>query len=419
MKKWTILLLTLALLLGGCAADPVPTTVPVQLTEPQPTQSTVTEDPGKFDVTLDLWVTEDSIWADEAAVAKLLEDFRVYYPNITVNVQHVSAAELGNDLPDLLLSDTDTLSSLAGKGELADLTELWQGIGDAYGNAETACGLGGIYFALPLCQVVECMAINLEQFEDAGCMDLISSASHTWSSGAFLRAAENLSLAGVANPVSIYCKDTAGDAHTRLLVEMVSGGRFIRAQDGACLVDSQTMRQGLTSLSQAPGVVFRRDLDAAGALEEFLAGKSAMVLNWNSALQLEHHDDGNFFYMLCPGSQPRTYAKVYGLAVCATEDVRHYNASMTLAAFLRDNADAVRAAKQLPARKSGFDAYKETELESRMEDLSKLLSAVEKGELPGNERENVRTEWVKLLQKIAAGEDLTLAIEACRDALAG
>ena len=61
MKKWTILLLVLALLLGGCAADPVPTTVPVQPTEPQTTQSTVTEDPGKFDVTLDLWVTEDSI----------------------------------------------------------------------------------------------------------------------------------------------------------------------------------------------------------------------------------------------------------------------------------------------------------------------------------------------------------------------
>ena len=91
---------------------------------------------------------------------------------------------------------------------------------------------------------------------------------------------------------------------------------------------------------------------------------------------------------------------------------------MTLAAFLRDSAEAVRATQQLPARESGLDAYEGTSLEAAMKDLSKLLNYVEGEESRGKNWENARKEWVSLLQKLASGQDLTESVEACRAALA-
>lgn len=419
MKKITVLLLILALLLGGCGTEPAATEAIPATAGSQATQPKATEDPEKFNVTLELWVTEEDIWSDDTQVRQVLENFRAYYPNISVNVTHVTREALEGELPDLLLADTKTLSDLAAAGKLADLTQLWEGIDDTYQHVDEMCGMGGSKYALPLCLVADCMAIRLPEFENAQCMNLISTANHTWSSTGFLQAVENLTLAGVENPISIYCKDTSGDACTRLLVENFGGGHYVRMQDGVCQIDTPPMSQALKTLSGTPGLALRGDLDAAGAREEFLAGNSAMVLNWTSALQLKHGAEGEILYMLYPGNgRARTYAEVYGLAVCSGEDVRQSAASMTLAAFLRDSAEAVLATGQLPARKSGMDAYEGTVLESRMEDLSKLLLYIDRGEAPGQNWEKARSEWALLLRRIAGGEDVALAIEACRAALA-
>lgn len=418
MKKRIILLLVLSLLLCGCAQQPQATAAPTVPEVTEPTQIQETADPEKFRVNLELWVTEQSIWADEGLLKEMLASFAAYYPNITVNITHVSAGDLQDRMPDLLLSDADTLAALASRGKTAELAGLWAEIDDAYENVQKACGDGESFFALPVCVVADCMAVRIGDFEAAEAEKLINTVSHTWNGANFLKAAENLLEAGKTNPLSIYCKDTSGDVHTRLLVENFGGGRYVKTLSGTYQIESDAMTQALRSISEAPGVILRRDLDAAGALEEFLAGDSAMVLCWNSQLQLLHGEDGEIVYMLPPsGGRARVYAKVFGLAVCENGDERQKAASMTLAAFLRDSGYAVRAAGQLPARKSGLDAYKGTGLEARINDLSKLLSYMESGEIPGKNWEDARKEWVLLLQNLADGKELAESIEACRAAL--
>ena len=123
--------------------------------------------------------------------------------------------------------------------------------------------------------------------------------------------------------------------------------------------------------------------------------------------------------MLYPSSNRcHLYGKVYGLAACVTGDTRQEAASMTLAAFLRDSEEAIRATGQLPARESGLDAYEGTALEAEMKDLAKLLNYMEAGEKTGKNWEKARKEWVTLLQRLASGKDLEESIEACRAALA-
>lgn len=418
MKKSLIFLLLLALVLSGCGGKTQPEqTMPTDPVQTRPTQTQETEDPQKHRVELTLWVTEERIWAEEELLQELLASFADYYPNITVNVSHVSAGALKGQLPDLVLGDTADLKKLAEEGKLQNLDGIWQTIGDAYPGVANACSGEAGYFAMPLCVVADCMAIRLADFEAAEADMLINTTTHTWIGSNFLRAAANLAEAGKENPVSLYCKDTAGDTYTRLLVENFGSGRFVKTLNNTYQIESEAMTQALGSLSNAPGVVWRADLDAAGALEEFLAGKSAMVLNWNSSLQLEH-GGGGIVYMLYPSSNRcHLYGKVYAAAVCATADARREAASMTLAAFLRDSGEAVRATQQLPARESGLGAYEGTSLETAMKDLSRLLSCLEE-EVPGKNWEAARAEWVSLLQNLAEGNDLSESIEACRTALA-
>lgn len=427
MRKWIALVLLLGLLLCGCTSDDSPETTAPAGTEPavttEATAPAAPVDPSAQNVELTVLVTADFIWQDAETLDAMLADFNAYYPNILINVVQGSISDVSAQSVDLVLGSAEEIARLRQKGVTVDMTSVWSNLqGDIYSAAETDCGDDNGYHTVPLCMVVHCMAINREIMDNAQAMSLLNAANHSWSTGNFLQACRNLYDAGEETAVTLYCKDTQGDVDTRLLVMNLNGGSFVNTVNGHYMVNSNTIYSAFSALKSTEGIRFQADADGAQALKQFLDGKSAMVLNWNSALQVEHGmDNENIFYMLYPANgKTYTYGDTYGLAVINQTDATQTAASMTFAKYVSTSDAAARASGQLPARKSAEDAYAGTEDEKFMTDLLKLLTYTVEGEIPGKCWEQAREQWAALLQALASdGEELDVksCIDACQENL--
>lgn len=422
MKKWIAMLLALVtLLLCGCSGEggqeettasvQAETTVPVETTLPQETEA-----PDMQIVELTAWVTSENIWADQDTLNAMMEEFNAYYPNIVVNVEHKTPDQIGEEKPDIVLGNTDDLALWAAEGGMADMSAIWEGLQeDVYSTAEAVCGNEAGYFTVPMCVVPYCMAINAQLFEQAQAMGLLNAANHTWSTSNFIQACENLYDTGMENALNIYCMDTEGDVYTRLLVENLYGAAYVNTINGSYTAETTQMSNALTALKKGLGIKFEPDMDAAASQEKFLNGESAMTLNWSSALQLQHIEEENIFFMLYPANgKTKTYAEVYGLSVFDNGDATRLAASMTFVSHMSNSDAAVRATGQLPARKSAAEAYVGTELEEVMDDLSGLLNYMVAGETPGNCWEDARDQWVKMLQRVASGTNIVYCTQVCQ-----
>lgn len=419
MKRWIAMLLILVtVLLCGCGGEigPEETTADLQDQTAAPEETTVpreTEAPDLMLVELTAWVTSEDIWADQDALNAMLEEFNAYYPNIIVNVEHKTPDQIGVEKPDIILGNSDDLSRWAAGGGMADMSAIWEDLAeDIYSTAEAVCGDEEGYFTVPMCVIPYCMAINTHFFEKAQAMSLLNAANHTWSTSNFLQACQNLCDAGLENALSIYCLNTEGDVYTRLLVENMYAAAYVNTINGSYNVDTAPMSNALNTLKNGQGIIVARDMDADTAQEKFLNGESAMTLNWSSALQLEHRENEDIFFMLYPTSgKARTYAEVYGLSVFDNGDATKLAASMTFVRHMSTSDAAVRATGQLPARKSAVGAYVGTELEEVMDDLSGLLNYMTEGEIPGQCWEDARKLWVKMLQDVVDSEDVSLLLQ--------
>lgn len=422
MRKWIALILAaVTLALCGCTAPqgPEQTTAPQVQQTTAPTQETLppeTADPKMDLVDLTVWVTAENIWADEETLNALLEEFNAYYPNIIIHVEHVDGVQTEGALPDMILGDAKDLNLWRETVPMADLSNLWQSLsGDVYDAVAKACGDANGYFSIPLCAVPYCMAINRQKFEAAKAVSLINTANHTWSTVNFLKAGVNLYDSGLENAMTIYCMDTQGDVYSRLLVENMYGGTYVNTINGEYNADSDAMTRGVEELRTGLGFKYLSDVSADMAMEQFLNGETAMIMNWSSALQLEHLEQENIFYMNYPSTgKTKTYTEVYGLSVVAAEDSTQLAASMTFASYVAMSDAAVRATGQLPARKSASDAYDGTDLEETMDDLSKLLESMVEGEIPGKCWEDARQEWLAMLQEISRGTNVGYCTRVCQ-----
>lgn len=425
MKRWIAMLLALlTVLLCGCGAetDPVETTVKLPEQTSAPVETTVPQETAAPDlmlVELTAWVTFEDIWADKDALKAMLEEFNAYYPNILVTVEHRTPDQVGGEKPDIILGNTDDLSRWAADGSLVDMTALWENLeGEIYATAEARCGEEEARFAVPMCVIPYCMAINTSYFERAQAMSLLNMANHTWSTANFLQACENLSDAGLDEALNVYCRNTEDDVYTRLLVENLYGAAYVNTINGSYKVESAQMGNALKALQNGRGIAIAPDLDGADSLEKFLSGESAMTLNWSAALQLEHRENEDIFFMLYPANgKTKTYVDVYGLGVFDNGDATKLAASMTFVSHVSKSDAAVRATGQLPARKSAKNAYAGTELDSVMDDLSGLLNYMVEGEIPGQRWEDGRKLWVKLLQDVLVSEDINLLLQECQTEL--
>ncbi len=417
MKRYIALLLLLALTLWGCNAQPGEAAAPPATAAPtQPPQVTAapTQDPNQNLVELRVWVGEDFLWSDPETLDAMLAEFNAYYPNIRIQVEPLADQQTSGDKPNLILGSTELLAQWP--DPLADLSELWENLQeDVYAPAQARCRDENGWFALPLCLVVDCMAVNRTMLENAQAMALLNESKHTWSAGNFLQVGENLYDSGLENALTIYCQDTEGDVYTRLLLENLYGASYVNPINGTYNANADAMVRAIRELRKGHGFLYQRNVTADGAMEAFLNGESAMVLNWNSALQLTQPEDSDILFMLYPATgKAKTYGQVYGLGVVQTEDPTQAAASMTFAAYIAHSDAAIRATGQLPARSSGLKAYAGTALEEAMAELSVLLDHLAEGEKPGLCWEEARQLWVQMLQEVSKGTDPNYCPELCR-----
>lgn len=416
MKRWISLLLALTTLcLCGCGMnnhDSGKPTEPVQTAAPTPTTQ-----PDMQIVELTLRVAGDGMWADTQAVDALLAEFNAYYPNIIIHVEHGELLVLDGENPDIVLANIDQFA----QGDLPlismeDLSDLWStGLHeDVYEPVETACAhpQGGFY-AVPLALNPYCMAVSQKAFEDAEALTLLNTANHTWNTASFLKAVQAVYDYGTDTVGSIYCKDMREDDLVRLLVTNLYDGSFVDKKTGAYNVAQGEMGKALTALAQQAGIRFDAGLDAAGAREAFLNGKTAVLLNWSAADHMaSSNEDILFMHYPSADSRPETWAEVYGFGIFKGSDLTKVAASRTFVAFMMNNTDAVRATGLLAARDSLKDAYEGTALEQTAGELNKLLTYLTEEEPVGQYWDTARKEWVHLLQAIAAsGENWQEALD--------
>lgn len=411
MRKWIALLLALSLVcLCGCGTnqnETAQTNPPAVQTEP-PQQ---TEAPDLQMVGLSVWVVAEDIWADTGAMDAILEEFNAYYPNILVTVEHRSPEELNTAKPDLVLANAEQIAEWYAEGGMAELSDLWaNGLkGDVYEAAqEVSCTEAGAYHTVPLCLIPYCMAVNTDMFSDADAMNLLNTANHTWNTGSFLKAVQAVYDNGTDTVGTVYCKDMQEDMQIRMLAESMYGGSFVEKKTGAYSVSEGNMGKALSALAAQEGIVFDKSSDADAAREQFLAGETAFVLNWNGALQVKYADRGEILFMNYPSSAsvPETSAEVYGLGIFDNGDPVKVAASKTFLAYVSNDPAAVRATRNLPARESYKDAFDGTDLEKTMDELAKLVNYLTDKETPSTHWDSARSHWLKMLQSMeAAGEE--------------
>lgn len=421
MKRYIAMILVLALLLCGCGTQnntvetqAPQTEAPVQTTQPAETEAT--EDTS-HNVELTVWVIGD-LWMDQETLDAMLNEFYAYYPNILIRVSHKTPEDVEQTKPDIVLGNAKDLARWAAEGNVADVSVFLEESTDYYSAATAACSSEEGFFALPLCVVPYCMGIRRDLFEAAEAMTLINPTAHTWTSSNFSTVLSNLEDLGVENALSVYCQDTDGDSLFRLLVENLAGIKFVNTINGTYQMDSKNFKTALNILKNVDNVPFREDQNAEAALEEFLNGESAMTVNWSSALQLQYGEEYDIMYMLYPGgNKATTYAEVYGLSVFDNGDETRLTASLTFLSYLAASDGAVRATGHLAARKSAARAYADTELESVMADLNRLLGFVTEGEIPGQKWEEARELWMTMLQELANDRAVSGCVDRCNRGL--
>lgn len=416
MRKWIALLLALTLVcLSGCGANetggetqsPVmETTVPVQ-----------TQIPDLQTVDLSVWVLAEDIWTDTAAMDAILEEFNAYYPNILVNLEYRSAEELNTAKPDMVLASAEQIAAWAAQADMTDLSDLWaNGLqGDVYDVAEKVSQTeDGAYHTVPLCLIPYCMAVNTKMFSGADALNHLNTTNHTWNTASFLKAVQAVYDNGVDTAGTIYCKDQQADMQTRLLVENMYDGSFVEKKTGAYSVVEGNMGKALSALAAQEGIRFDGSSDGNAAREQFLAGETAFVLNWNAALQIKYADRDEILFMNYPSSDsiPETCTEVFGLGIFDNGDPVKVAASKTFVAYVSSNSDAVRATQNLPARHSQKDVYEGTKLETVMKELSKLVNYLTDKETSSRHWDSARDCWQEMLQSIGtAGEEWQSVLE--------
>lgn len=427
MKKWIALLLSLTILcLCGCGnhqteqeqTDPpvVQTEPPVIQTEDTVTEPDQTDAPAMEYVGLSLWVVSDSIWADQEAIANLLQTFNSYYPNIILEIQHKSPDELSGNKPDIVLADAEQIAQWNTQVGMEDLSDIWAAglYDDVYEVARTYCAGEIGYHTVPLCLIPYCMAVNTAVFESAEAMELLNTVNHTWNTTSFLKAVQQVYDNGVDTVGAIYCKEQQEDMLTRLFVSNLYDGEFLDKKTGTYNVSGDNMGKAMSALARQEGIAFDAALDAENAREQFLRGETAFVLNWNASLQVQHMANDDILFMHYPSadSRPETRTQVIGFGVFDNGDPVKVAASRTFVTYMCGNDAAVRATENIPARASLRDVYKGTGLEQVMNELNKLTDYLTGKEPSGELWESARREWIELLQNMdTAGENWEEVLE--------
>lgn len=367
-------------------------------------------------VTVTLWVYPMGDWQDKTAVDTLLRDFADVCPNVTIDVTYLNEASADIDIsaaiecgecPDLLLGSLSQLQHARRRGALAiDLGELCKS--SIYPAVKAACTDGeGLFYALPAVMDVTCMAINYEMFQDAGALQYIDEADHSWTTENFFQAVKALkNLDQAPDVLALYCGGQNGDEGTRALVTNLYGGSFTNDAHSRYTLDSEENINALTALQKQSGVIFDANIVAQDENLLFVKEQLAMSLYWGAERELP--ETFTAFPMAYPTAEgdAQMPGEVWGFSCFDNGDEGKLDAAKALLNYLTDKdtvyGKLVRLCGHYGVRNYNGAEYSE---------FSAFMPMMGDYDLYTPGFAVARTEWYELLQRLSGGADVALEIE--------
>ena len=214
--------------------------------------------------------------------------------NQNETVQRVSAAVESGTMPDALDMGLDLLLLLTNSGQLTDLTDLWDSIGEAQGGwyesvdrAASAELLGGARTGLPFGASGNLLFSRTDALEAAG----LTPPPATWQELADMaREAQSPPLYGMGLALS-----NVGDGNLQVSVLQSYGGRIANDEGTEVTLDSEATRNYLEWVSSAyadglfpPGAT---TWDGAGDNTAYLSGQAIFIANTGSVSLAMTEDD--------------------------------------------------------------------------------------------------------------------------------
>jgi multiple sugar transport system substrate-binding protein len=233
-------------------------------------------------------VEEITAWGEANGV-----ETEVVMVNQNETVQRVSAAVESGTMPDAFDLGLDLLLLLTNSGELVDLTELWDAVGEAqggwYDSVDQAASLellGGVRTGLPFGASGNLLFARRDVLEAAG-----QTAPGTWQELADVaRAVQAPPLYGLGLALS-----NVGDGNLQVSVLQSYGGRIANDEGTEVTINSEETRTYLEWVSSAyadglfpPGAT---TWDGAGDNTAYLSGQAVFIANTGSVSIAMSTDD--------------------------------------------------------------------------------------------------------------------------------
>ena len=234
-------------------------------------------------------VDEINAWGEANGV-----ETEVVMVNQNETVQRVSAAVESGTMPDALDMGLDLLLLLTNSGELTDLTDLWDSVGEAQGgwyesvsNAASAELLGGMRTGLPFGASGNLLFSRADALEAAG----LTPPPETWEEMADMaREAQAPPLYGLGLALS-----NVGDGNLQVSVLQSYGGRIADDTGTTVTIVSDETRAYLEWVSSAyadglfpPGAT---TWDGAGDNTAYQSGQAIFIANPGSVSLAMNEDD--------------------------------------------------------------------------------------------------------------------------------
>ena len=443
MKKLIAMLLAVVMVLGlaACSVSEKPAETAAPATQaPAADAPAATEAPAAAPVEISLWTYPIGGWGDQATVDSLLAAFNAAHPEIKVSVEYLTYADgddkvntaiEGNAAPDLVMEGPERLvANWGAKGKMVNIADLFDDTDKAEINpaALAACFTadGSAAYEYPLVMTAHCMAVNKTVFEQAGAMQYIDEATHTWTTEGFLNAVKAVYDAGYENVGVVFCGGQGGDQGNRALINNLYGGTFTNAEHTAYTADSAENIKALETLVATDGIAFDPAIVGGDEINLFRQGVLQMATCWNIAQQLNTDNNAagltnsgdEILFMAFPstnGTDAQLCGGIWGFGVFDNGDAAKAEAAKTFIKFMCDSeatADAVKAAKYFAVRDTaeGADLTGIWADDAIMNEYTKLMPLL--GDyyqvVPG--WAVARTEWWNMLQRVGAGGDVSTEV---------
>ncbi len=406
----------------------------------EPVETAKTETPAAA-AEISLWTYPIGGWGSQETVDALMADFEAA-TGIKVNVECLTYAD-GDDkintaiergqAPDLIMGEPERLASWDAKGKMVNIADMYDDTDKKEINAAAlaACFTAdGSAYAYPLCMTTYCMAINQSVFENAGAMEYIDAAAHTWTTENFFKAVETVYEFTGMQVGAIYCASQGGDQGTCALVNNLYGGSFTNPEHTKYTWDTPENVAALTKLYELDrkGIIkYNAGIAGGDEIALFCNGTLNVAFCWNMAQQMNPNSAGtgagktaagdDILFMAFPsasGTDVKLRGTVWGFGIFDNGDQTKIDAAKTFIKYFCDSgaaAGAVRAANYFAVRDTAEGAdltgiWDDNEVMAQYSVLMPLMGDYYQV-TPG--WAEARIQWRNMLQQVGAGSDIAAA----------